>query len=383
MTMLPVKDRISGWRLAPDGPIPTAWWPQELLSVAMLDEVTGLPPVVTPDAATTTPGVTALASATHAGLVGQPLLRFRRGFITGSPLQLALSGAGYLPLTLNASFGAEPGYPDVFTPIDLGDVALHRAPITISGRTVSHNGALRASATVTLNGLWRTIADLANPAGAPNLVSLATPLYADRNTTATIAALPMTAAPQTKTLLRPGNVGDASVVVSDRLGLASGVVVALDPQDTFRAEYLAVTGITNLGPGPAFAAAVTLAFPLARAHGVGATAVPMTLGAAGPANALSAAARSGDVALLPTAMAGLSALRTPVRISGPGAPTEYNFASPIVGVSGLDGYATLPPAHRVAQLQLRAHHPAEPADLICDVMLPLGVSALTMDFVFP
>jgi hypothetical protein len=381
--MLPVKDALSGWRLAPDGPIPAAWWPQELLSVAILDEITGLPPVVTPFAATTTPGVTARASATNAGLVGQPLARFRPGFIASSPLQLALSGPAYLPLTLNTQFGAEPGYPHVFTPVDLGTVELHREPITISGRTVSHNGVVRAGAKVNLNGLWLTIADLANPAAAPNLVSLATPLYADRNTTATIAARPMTAAPQTKTLLQPGNVGDASVVVSDWLGLASGAVLALDPQDPFRAEYLAVTGITNLGPGPAFAAVVTFAFPLARTHAAGATAVPMILGAAGPPNALSAAARSGDVALLPVAMAGLSAPQTPVMISGPGAPAEYTLASPIAGVSGPDGYVTLPPAHRAAQLELRANHPAEPADLIFDVMLPLGVSALTVNFVFP
>ena len=44
---------------------------------------------------------------------------------------------------------------------------------------------------------------------------------------------------------------------------------------------------------------------------------------------------------------------------------------------------TLPPVHRAAQLQLRAHHAAEPTDLIRDVILPLGVSALTIDFVFP
>ena len=45
--------------------------------------------------------------------------------------------------------------------------------------------------------------------------------------------------------------------------------------------------------------------------------------------------------------------------------------------------STLPPAHRAAQLRLRVHHPAEPTDLIRDVMLPLGVNALTLDFVFP
>jgi hypothetical protein len=44
---------------------------------------------------------------------------------------------------------------------------------------------------------------------------------------------------------------------------------------------------------------------------------------------------------------------------------------------------TLPPVHRAAQVRLRAHHALEPVDLIRDVMLPLGVNALTVDFVFP
>jgi hypothetical protein len=143
MTLLPVHDVVSSWRLAPDGPMPLAWWPQELLSVAMVDEVTGLPPAVTLLAHTTTPGVVARASETNAGLVARLLQCFQPGFITGAPLQLALSGSGYLRMTLSTAFGAEAGYPDAFTPIDLGVAALHREPITIGGRTVSHTGVVR------------------------------------------------------------------------------------------------------------------------------------------------------------------------------------------------------------------------------------------------
>ena len=148
---------------------------------------------------------------------------------------------------------------------------------------------MRAGATVSLDGLWLTLADLANPPAPPNLVSLASPLYADRDTTATIAAQPMTAVlAATKTLLRPANAGDASVVLSDEVGLAVGDVIALDSEDPARAEYLAVTGLDALGPGPGFPATASLAVPLIRPHAAGASAIPMTLGAAGPANALSA-----------------------------------------------------------------------------------------------
>jgi hypothetical protein len=384
MTLLPMTDAVSGWRLAPDTPIPAGWWPQALMSVAMLDEITGLPPSATPVASTTTAGVVARASETHAGLVGQPLQRFFPGFITGASLNLALSGAGYLPVTLSGTFGAEPGYPGAFTPVDLVSVSLHREPVTIGGRTVSRSGAVRAGATVSLDGVWLTLAGLANPPAAPNLASLASPLYADRGTTATIAAQPMT--PQlaeTKTLLSPANVGDALVVLSDQVGLAVGVVIAFDSQDPARAEYLAITGIASLGAGPTFPASVSLAFPMVRPHASGAAAIPVTLGAAGAANALSVASRVGDVTLVTSAMTGLTATQTPVVISGPGPAAEYHVASPVSAVSGLDGYVALPPAHRVAQLRLRVHHPAEATDLIRDVMLPLGLNALTMDFVFP
>jgi hypothetical protein len=195
----------------------------------------------------------------------------------------------------------------------------------------------------------------------------------------------MTAAPpaQAKTLLRPCNVGDASATLSDAVGLAVGAIVALDPQDQGRAEYLAVTAITLLGANPTFPAVVALAFPLTRPHAPGAAAIQMILGAAGALNALAAAARAGDVTLRPAAMTGLSAASTPVVIAGGGAAAEYHVASPIAGVSDVQGYVTLPPVHRAAQLHLRVHHPAEAVDLLRDVMLPLGADSLTIDFVFP
>lgn len=385
MTPLPVLDALSGWRLAPDTPRPVAARPQAVLRLVMRDEITALPPLPPPAASTSTVGFTARATRGGlAGLVGAPLSRFRPGFISGATLQLGLAGPGFLPLSLSATIGAEPGYPAAFAPADLGIVALHRSPVVLAARTVSRTRIVRAGASVTLAGVWWTLADLVNPPGAPDLVTLASPLYADRAATATIARQNLTAAPpaEAKLLLRPGNVGDPAVRLSDQVALAPGTVLALDPGDPERAEYLAVTAITEAGIGPGFPATAVLAFPLARAHSAGAVAIRMIPAAPGAANTLARPASVGDVTLFPVAMAGLDATMDAVVIAGGGAD-EYHAAGLFATTSDAAGYARLPPIHRVAQLRLRVHHPAEPVDLLRDVMPPFGADALFLDLVFP
>jgi hypothetical protein len=389
MNRLPVKDVISGWQLAPETAPPAAWWPQEVLHLTVLDEITGQPPAVMPTVSTTTPGFLARASGTGAGLVGQPLQQFRPAFVTGAQLEIALSGSGFMPLTVSTTIGAgtEPNYPDAFAPVTVpSPVVLHRNPVTISGRTVSHTGVVRTNATVSLDGIWLTLADHANPPASPNLVTLASPLYADRDTTGTIALQSFTPAQpaQTKTLLLPANVGDTSVRLSDGVGLAVDDVMAFDSQDPGRAEYLPVTVVTNLGADATFPATAALAFPLRRPHPLGATAIPMTPGTFGTTIPLSMAARAGDVTLVLSAkMMGLDTPNTVVIARGGNAAAEYHVASLIGGRSDSVGHVVLPPVHRVAKLRLRVTDPNELKPLLLDVMLPLGSSALTVDFRFP
>jgi hypothetical protein len=113
----------------------------------------------------------------------------------------------------------------------------------------------------------------------------------------------------------------------------------------------------------------------------------MTLGAAGAANAVTAASRAGDVVVLTAAVAGLPtppAAPVGVVIAGGGVATpEYNMATLVGGVSDPQGYVALPAIHRAAQLRLRAHNGAEPNDVLFDILLPLGVGSLTLDLVFP
>ena len=68
MTTYPVIDPVSGWSLAPDGPPPGAFYEQAVLTLTLLDEITGLPPAVPIQATTATIGLTARAST--GGLAG-------------------------------------------------------------------------------------------------------------------------------------------------------------------------------------------------------------------------------------------------------------------------------------------------------------------------
>ena len=385
MSLLKEFDALSGWWLAPDDAPPIGARTQALLTATLIDEITGLPPDRRLQATTSNTGLSArMAEGGLAGLVGQPLAHFSPGFITGAKLQLSINGAGYLPLALTVAIGSEPDYPATFAPVPLGSVALHRTPISLAGRTVSRTRTVRAGATVTLDGMWLTLADLLNPAAAPNLVTLASPLYADRGVGATVAQQNLTAAPLTeaKRLLQSGNIGDTAVRLSDQQSLPIGDILALDPQDSVRAEYLAVANIADPGSSPDQPASAVLAFPLARPHRADAVAIRMIPSVAGAANTLARPAFSGDVTLYPASMNGLDATMTALVVSG-GAPDEYHAAGLAAATSDADGYVRLPPLHRVDQLRLRVHHPVEPSDLLRDVMLPFGAAELVLDLSFP
>jgi hypothetical protein len=379
-------DPVSGWRLSEEPPPPVATWPQQILRAAIVDEITGAPPAKPPLASSVTQGMVARSVGPLAGLSGSPLALFQPGFLTGAVLQLSLSGSGFLPVTLGGTIGAEPSYPDAFQPIDLGQVALHRTPVAIRGRTVSAHRVVRAGSLVTLDGYWAAMADLTNPPAGPNLVCLSAPLSVDRAAGATVTAVSMTPG-STATLLNPVNVGDLAVTLSNQAGLVIGQVMALEADDPGRAEFPAVASLTNLGAGPAFPTVVGFTLPLARPHPRGGLATQMTLGPPGTGNGVTSLARAGDVVLITAAVAGMPTpptARVGVVIAGGGSATpEYNMATLFGGVSDPLGYVSLPPAHRAAQLRLRAHNGAEPADLLLDVLLPLGDGSLTLDFVFP
>ncbi len=389
MTTYPVIDPVSGWSLAPDGPRPGAFYEQAVLTLTLQDEITGLPPGVPIQATSATIGLTARASTGGlAGLVGSPIGLYSVGFTAGAPLQISFACGGFLPLSLTASLGAEAGFPGSFQPTGLGTVALHRQPLQITGRTLSNTHAVLGGATVTLDGIWMTLAEVAAhmPPTAPNLISLGSPLYADRDTTATVAQQNLTQAPpaEAKTLVVPGNVGDTAVIVSDAVGLGVGTVVGFEPDDAQRGEFVAIASVTQLGSGTGTAASLALPLALVRPHALGAKAIRMIASPVGGANTLSVAARAGDSALFPATMTGLDTTMSHAVISSAAAPAEYHAAAIIGATSDPTlGFISLPPVHRVAQLRLLVQHPSESTPLQHDVMPPLGVSTLFLDLVFP
>jgi hypothetical protein len=383
--VFPVLDAISGWRLAPPDTLPIAAYPQEVLVMTLVDEITGLPPEPPPAASTTTTGLLARADADGAaGLAGVPLTTFQATSLN-IPLQLTLAGPGYITLSRTTTLPPQPpNYPNAFTPADLKTLSLHRAPVIIAGRVVNASQAPLNNAVVTVTGIWPTLASLKNPAAAANLIALLSPLYADRDATATVAVQNLTAGAATKTLLLPGNVGDTILRLSDQVGLAAGSIVGLDQQDPQRGEYVSVLSITQAGATPQQPATAVLSFPLARPHASGVAAIPMTPAAPGAANALALAAQAGDATVFPAAMNGLDATMTAVVISGGGvASPEHHAASLYAANSDANGYMVLPAVHRLAQLQLSVHHPSQATDLVTSVILPFGAETITLNLAYP
>jgi hypothetical protein len=106
--------------------------------------------------------------------------------------------------------------------------------------------------------------------------------------------------------------------------------------------------------------------------------------AAGAANALALAAQAGDATMFPAAMNALDATMSAVVISGGGVATaEYHAARLYAANSDINGHVVLPAVHRLAQLQLRVHHPSQATDLLTSVILPFGAETISLNLAFP
>jgi hypothetical protein len=317
-----------------------------------------------------------IASGGVMGLVGRPVRLFPGLGDPNASVELGLSVAarGYLPRALRAVLGPINGFPDSFKPADLGIVALHRSPVVLRGCVARRAGlgatALEA-AEISIVGVWRTFpshdVDPNTVVEPARLLSLHPGLYTERFL-AGDSSSPCHMDPavdEDKTLLAPAVHGERKLRLSDRVALNVGDVLAIDPDDGDRTEYITVTGVKEAASTDDQPATVTLAHPVALEHRKGARCVRVTPQALGAPVALSRDGIPGDRVVFLDSLAGITPEPIVVEISGPGGAAEYQIASRYETTSDTDGYYRLPPLSRLASLRIRAEH--------SDLAVPLHV----------
>jgi len=350
------------FRFCPD-PVPVpADRLRAVLRARLIDEMTGQPMESDIDLSTNKAGLTPrVARGGVVGLVGQPARLFPQLNVSSVTVTMRARCSRYVAVAMGGALGPVPGFPGQFTALDLGDVSMHRAATTLRGRTL-RRGSLAPSvvtgATVEVVGHWRVFppanVDPTTVIEPPNLLALSPPLYASRAAGATQLqqrdAVPVVG--QDKTLLLPASIAQTRLHLSDRIGLAAGVLLIIDSSDPTRLERIPIAGVDTASAAdqPAW---VTLVHPLASTHLDGVTCQPANLLPPGTSNSLSRAAIPGDETVFLNGMAGLSSGIAVELDDGGGAP-EYHQAELYRAVSDADGYFRLPPIARAAMVALHA-----------------------------
>jgi hypothetical protein len=350
------------YQFCPESVPPAADRLQAVLKAQLIDELTGDPVGVDVKLTTSVDGLfPRVARGGLIGLVGQPARLFPTLNINPVNVNMRATVPGYLPLDLGGMLGPIAGFPDQFTPLDLGDIGLHRASTTLRGRTLRRASLIPivvTGATVEIAGYWPNFPpvniDPITVLQAPNLLALAPPLYAFRPAGLTQLqrrdVVPVIG--QEKTLLLPASSGGTRLRLSDRIGLAAGVLLIVDHSNPTHLERILIAAVdtTSTSDQPAW---VTLSHPLAYTHLEGITCQPANLLLPAASNSLIRAAIPGDETVFLNGMAGLISGATVELDDGGGAP-EYHEAGFYQDVSDADGYFRLPPIARVAMIALHA-----------------------------
>ncbi|GGJ24122.1 hypothetical protein [Neoroseomonas lacus] len=388
MSIAPQIVEVDGrrWRLLPESsPLPQAARVQALARAQLIDELTGEPPPGRAMVVSRTPGArSAAGEGGHIGLSGRPATLFPAAWPLVPPFpRLALEARlpAFLPVTLATDLVAQPAWPDAFLLHDFLQVALHRQPTLLSGRVASRTTGPVAGAAVEVTEIWTSFAAIGLAGLAPNALSLRAGLYADRPAGAALRRRTLTLQAPVRTLLRHAHAGETAIRLSDRQGLILNRPLAIEPGDPEREEYILIAAI-DTGAAADLPAEVTLAHPLARAHDAGTTVQRTTFAAPGPANAITRAARRGDLSLFANGLNGIAPATPTIEVTGGGVPAEYHGIAPWRTTSDAEGAFRLPPIHRVAHLRLRASGGGQPvpAEIIVSLTSPGEAAA---DLLFP
>jgi hypothetical protein len=350
----------SSYVFCPDDPPLAADRLRAVVRWAAVDEITNSGPDVDYTIRTDANGLQPRISRDGLmGLVGNPA-RLYPG-LDAATVNIAYSVAAphYIARDLEVTLGPIVGFPAQFAPVDAGILWLHRKPFVLRGRVIQLGGlnpTPLAGVPVQLAGVWWTFPPASvdpNTVIVPaNVVSLHPGLYAER-VQGTAALRRRNLAPvagQDKTLVLPATIGGVTVRVSDRIGVAVGTVLAFEPGQADRVEYLTVTGVTGASTDDQ-PATLTLAHPLRLDHEEG-TSVQVVAPQAPAVNNLFA--RDGIPSERVAFLAAMNAVTAGVvEISGGPAP-EYQTVSLYSTVSDAEGYYRLPPLSRVASVKIQA-----------------------------
>lgn len=312
-------------------------------------------------------GDSTITLSSSAGLsIGQTLLVGPAGPNQDTVVTLSFGpGANQVTVTPTLSHphaATDPVVPSDFTPVILGDLAMHREPVVIRGRTVKANGNTTApvpGASVKVTGIWRTAppATLSVPADPPNLVSLRSPLSVNR-TAAAGRLRPEDLQPilgDDKVLLDDIAPGGNVVRISNSQNLGGGTILWIDANDPDISEYLAIHSIDG-GSSATQPARVRLDLPLAHPHRRNAVVrrtSPPTLGAQ---KQFAQAAIAGDTCIFLNDITGLNVVNE-VQVTGGPNPAEYHSRRLFSVISDSQGFYRLPPLSRVAQVEITAEKP--------------------------
>ncbi|MBS0168396.1 MAG: hypothetical protein JSR29_20110 [Nitrospira sp.] len=350
------------YRFCPDPLSAPANRLRAVLRARLVDELTGQPIDFGLDLTTDRAGLTPrVARGGVVGLVGLPGSLFPQLDVSPVTVTMRASVPRYVPVELGGTLGPIVGFPDQFSALDLGDVGMHRASTTVRGRTLrraSLTATVVVGATVEIAGYWSTFPPAnINPSTVmelPNILALSPPLYAPRPVGITQLqrrdAVPVVG--QEKIFLLTASVGETRLRLSNRIGLAAGVLLIIESSDPVRVERIPIAGVDTASAAdqPAW---VTLIHPLLYTHRDGVIAQPANLTPPGAANSLTRAAIPGDETVFLNGMVGLTSGITVELDDGGGRP-EYHQAELYSDVSDADGYFQLPPIARVAMVALHA-----------------------------
>jgi hypothetical protein len=366
----------ASWRFCPDELEAQGSRLRALVVARAIDEITQRPAkideVATPDRRLALHVVPRNAGDGLVGLAGKPASIFPDLGLTGASIPLRIGAQGYLPLALDGTLGPFAGFPDAFTPLDHGDVDMHRVGVAFNGRVVAQGTPANtplAAAIVEVDGVWPVApppnvlpSTVMQPA---RIVGLDSGMYGDP-AAATLSRCDFVEdLPQTKRLLLPASRGAQRLRLDNRQTLAIGMPLLIDAQDMGRREVIGIRAVdTSFSDDqPAW---IDLDYPTRHLHRASAQVVPASVPATHDPRTLARPALAGDrIAFLTAAAPWASA--TLIQVDDGVNPLEYQRIVRYETVSDADGYFRLPPISRLALFRLRVAHATQAQPLLLTI----------------